>query len=154
MSADLPGAAHGGVDQRVCPAAIGGALSHRDELSGLRRQQRQGDRADAFDLDQRNMQGALASRKEVARRLHGLQDGGQAALIESMIGSLKADSVPGVARVAPGRRYRIRWSEAPEPFATALCRAGRACRASRQQLQSNRHQRSDGGTYGQERHRC
>jgi hypothetical protein len=75
VNADLPRSAHFGVDQRVCPAAIGRALSHRDELSGLRRQQREGDGADAFDLDQRNMQGALASRKEVARRLHGSQDG-------------------------------------------------------------------------------
>ena len=75
VDADLPGAAHGGVDQRVRPSAIGRALSRRDELSGLRRQQRQGDRADALNLDQRNMQGALASRKEFARRLHGSQNG-------------------------------------------------------------------------------
>jgi len=59
------------------PRPKGRAFSHRDELRGLPRQQRQGNRADAFNLDQRKMQGALASRNEVAGRLHGLQDGCQ-----------------------------------------------------------------------------
>jgi len=45
------------------------------------------------------------------------------------------DSVHGVVRVALGRRYRTWWSEPPELFAKALRRAGRACCASRQQLQ-------------------
>ena len=49
--ADLPGAPHVGVDQRVAATAIGCALGSGDELGGLRRQQRQGDRPDAFDLE-------------------------------------------------------------------------------------------------------
>lgn len=153
VGADLPGAAHGGVNQRVCPAAIGRAFSRRDELSGLRRQQRQGDLADAFNLDQRNMQGALASRKEVARRLHGLQDGRERVVDRIHDRFPQTDSVPGAEQVAPVRRDRVGWADTHEPFVTTRGRVGRPCRTSSQRLQSKRPQRNDGGTHGKQRHR-
>jgi len=77
ISTNLPSAAHHRVDQRFATAAVGRTLGHRDKLRGLRRQQRQRDRADAIDLDQRHMQRAMACGVEVARRADGLQDRGQ-----------------------------------------------------------------------------
>ena len=77
ISADLPSPAHGRVDQGFGAAAVGRTLGHRDELRGLRRQQRQRDRAGAIDLDQRQMKRAMACGVEVARCPDVLQDRGQ-----------------------------------------------------------------------------
>jgi hypothetical protein len=74
---DLPGPPHGGVDQSFAAAAIGCTLGRRNELRGLHRQQRQGDRPDAVNLDQRQVHRATARGVEVTRRLHGLQKIGQ-----------------------------------------------------------------------------
>ena len=77
LGADLPGAAHGNVNQRLTAQAIGRAFGGGDELRGLYRQQRQGDRPDTVDLDQRQVHRAAARGAEVARCLHGAQDVGE-----------------------------------------------------------------------------
>ena len=77
ISADLPSSAHRRVDQRIAAAAVRRTLGRRNQLRGMRRQQRQRDRADAIDLDQWHVQRALARGVEVAGCADSLQDRGQ-----------------------------------------------------------------------------
>lgn len=77
VGADLPGAADGGVHQGVGAAPIRGPLGGGDQLCRLHRQQRQGDRPDAVDLDAGCQDVDPAGGAEVAGPADRAQDFGE-----------------------------------------------------------------------------
>lgn len=121
-------------NQCVNTTAVGRAFSRRNELCGLHRHQRQGKRADAFDLDQWKMQCALANRKKSPGVCTICRTAASAALIESIIGSLMSDSVHSVVRLTPDRRYRIQLSLNGEVVRRTLKRDGVALPPSSENL--------------------